>query len=252
MTKLFLSIVTVTRNNLSGLEKTKDSISQQNFTDFEWIIIDGNSNDGTKDFLPTCHAFSISEPDQGLYDAMNKGITRANGQYLLFLNAGDIFASQNTLNSLFEQAQSDSDFIYGDALEMHEGKDIYKYARPHELAMKGMFTHHQAMIYNRDTLASLRYDLKYKIAADYDFTLRFLEKAKAIQYIPIPLCLFESGGISERNALKGRWEQVKIRHALKQNLWDNLITFSTQSIVYRLRRLSPKIYWHFKRFSLRA
>jgi putative colanic acid biosynthesis glycosyltransferase len=157
MTNTFLSIITVTLNNCDGLKKTAQSITYQTFKDFEWIIIDGNSTDGTKKFLKNCEANIISETDDGLYDAMNKGMKRAKGQYLLFLNAGDIFASASTLDNIYNQANDDTDFIYGDALEIYHGRDIYKHARPHEFALSGMFTHHQSMLYRRAAIENLRY-----------------------------------------------------------------------------------------------
>lgn len=252
MTNPFVSIVTVTLNNLSGLQKTATSITSQTFKDFEWIIIDGVSTDGTNEFLKACDAQIISEPDNGLYDAMNKGIDKATGEYLLFLNAGDIFASNTTLDNIYNQANDDTDFIYGDALEIYHGRDIYKHARPHEFALSGMFTHHQSMLYRRATIENLRYNLGYKIAADYDFTLRFLNNVKTIQHIPLPFCLFESGGLSERNAFKGRIEQFRIRKNSGQNFFDNLKVFLNQTMVYSIRCLSPKTYWFLKRFSLRA
>ncbi|MEM9470254.1 MAG: glycosyltransferase, partial [Pseudomonadota bacterium] len=96
----YFSIITVTKNNFEGLKQTAFSIDAQRheeWSDFEWIVIDGNSEDGTQDFLKKTKALWFSQPDHGLYDAMNKGLDRANGIYVLFMNAGDIFADNNTL-----------------------------------------------------------------------------------------------------------------------------------------------------------
>ena len=95
-----LSIVTVTRNNLEGLKKTYDSIANQTTQAFEWVVIDGDSTDGTPEFVKSVSRqpdIYIHEKDSGIYNAMNKGIKIARGDYLLFMNAGDIFASNNTL-----------------------------------------------------------------------------------------------------------------------------------------------------------
>ena len=253
MTSPLFSIVTITLNNIDGLEKTHKSINAQTFKDYEWIVIDGASTDGTIDFLEQSNTTYISEADDGLYDAMNKGIKRATGTYIVFMNAGDCFASTNTLETIAEHAKNTNpDFIYGDALEILDGTEIYKHARPDYMMLSGMITHHQSMIYKRDEIDDLEYDLKYKIAADYDFTLRFLENAKNTIHIPAPLCVFESGGISETCALKGRIEQFKIRRNLKVSLIDNLKTFITQTLVYILRKISPRIYWWLKQFSIKA
>ncbi len=249
MTKPLFSIVTITLNNCDGLIKTHHSIASQSFEDFEWIIMDGASSDKTISYLKQHNVPYLSEPDGGLYDAMNKGLERANGRYIVFMNAGDVFASKETLRNVADTIDQDSpDFIYGDALEILNGEEIYKKARYYPQIDRGMITHHQAMYYKNDALNGLTYDLKYKIAADYDFTLRFMKSCKNIAPVPAPLCLFESGGVSEQNALKGRVEQFKIRHALHYSLWENCKTFILQTLAYFLRKISPKLYWRFKGF----
>lgn len=185
------SIITITKDNPNGFAVTEESVKSQRFTDYEWIIIDG-----------------AVEPDRGIYDAMNKGIERAQGDYLIFMNAGDCFASDLTLQII--AAAGDADFIYGDAWD----GGYLKPARSHARLHRGLFTHHQAMVYRRAVLDDLRYDETYPIAADYKFTAQFLQKAQSILYIPQPLCIFETGGISQYRARQGRTEQRKIRREL--------------------------------------
>ena len=93
------SIITVTRNDIDGLSRTAQSIATQTYKDFEWIIIDGDSQDGTKNYLNAQEMTRkwVSEPDQGLYDAMNKGLDIAQNHYVVFMNSGDYFAHLNTL-----------------------------------------------------------------------------------------------------------------------------------------------------------
>ena len=198
------SVITITFNNRDGLRKTAASVQSQIYKDIEWIIIDGHSNDGTQnDFTNFSSAKIISEPDQGIYDAMNKGINLATGDYLIFMNAGDVFADENVLIEISKQCISQHDFIYGDSHEDHH----FKPTRDHSKINWGMPTHHQAMLYSRRALADMRYDLSYKIAADYDLTLRFLKIARNILYVPIPICIFEVGGVSQTNVKRGRDEQ---------------------------------------------
>ncbi|HRC25885.1 MAG TPA: glycosyltransferase, partial [Alphaproteobacteria bacterium] len=176
----FFSLVTVTRNNRSGLQKTASSIDAQMDRNFEWIVIDGASSDGTGLFLETlaaarAPAFAVrflSEPDRGIYDAMNKGLVRARGAYLLFLNAGDRLAGPDVLKTIRAAAQGASyDIVYGDAWEDREGLDpVLKPARTHRQIARGLFTHHQAIFYRRHALQELSYDLRYLVAADYDLT----------------------------------------------------------------------------------
>ncbi len=248
------TIITVTLNNLQGLEKTAKSIEKQIFTDFEWIVIDGKSTDGSVDYLRNKRSASrsnqypftfISDKDDGIYDAMNTGISMSKGNYLLFLNAGDELASHKTLELIQPQAKKKPDFIYGDSIEPIKNHPIYKEAKPYKDAQWGMFTHHQAMLYRRHTIRDnkLHYSLRYEIASDYDFTLRFLQKSKKSIYIKQPICIFEQGGISQQNAYQGRKEQYIIRENLgitsqPKNLWILI----AQSIAWQIKRLSPTIY----------
>ena len=236
------SIITVTKDNLVGLKKTHTSVQSQTYTDYEWIVIDGGSKDGTRTFLKTTQADWISEPDEGLYDAMNKGIDKAKGEYIIFMNAGDQFADSKVLNEL---SQYDADFIYGDALEGESRH--YKKAKSHTNMACGMFTHHQAMVYNRRALGATRYDLQYTVAADYDLTVRVLKNLRNVVYAPNPLCIFETGGLSQQQALQGRKEQFNVR----QNLnivppWQNHLIYWGQACAWTLRRFAPVLYWHLR------
>lgn len=258
------SIITITLNNFEGLQKTYRSIDKQTFTDYEWIVIDGKSTDETVDFLrqrrtatradKTPFTFT-SEPDDGIYDAMNKGIGQASGHYLIFLNAGDELANKDTLNILYPHTKKKPNFIYGDALEPQENnkKPIYKAARRYKYLAWGMITHHQAMLYRRHTIRDFKlyYSLRYSIASDYDFTARFLLKAKKIIYINKPICIFEQGGISQQQAALGRKEQYIIREALDmipqpKNLW----ILSVQTASWHLKNASPALYRGLKSLTL--
>ena len=242
----FFSIITVTLDNRAGLARTMQSVQAQSCRDYEWIVIDGGSEDGSVEMLENSAARWISERDGGIYDAMNKGLERARGRYVMFLNAGDTLAHDQTLETIkvMNQGQSSPpDFIYGDALEAQH----YKRARAHEKLAAGMFTHHQAMFYRRSTLGALRYDTGYKIAADYDFTCRFLALANRVLYAPLPICVFEQGGVSQRQARLGRREQVFIRKGLGLlPLPGNVALYVAQSAVWSLRAIMPGVYWRLK------
>lgn len=243
-----ISIITITWNNLNGLKKTAKSVQAQTCRDFEWIIIDGGSDDGTKDYLPTLSATALSEPDRGIYDAMNKGIERAQGDYLLFLNAGDELADPQVLQHLYNDLHKENfpDFVYGPALEGRNNHDpVTKSARGIKFLFWGMPTHHQAMLYKRETLGKIRYNLSYKIAADYELTCRFLKNAKTVHMTQYPICLFEPGGISQQAVKQGRTEQFDIRQNLNiaPPLWNQLI-YTLQAAVMELRRALPGLYWY--------
>ena len=239
-TPLF-SIITITFNNRKGLSATAKSVLAQTHQDFEWMIIDGASTDHTQDdFIHYARAHIISEKDSGIYDAMNKGIDHATGEYVIFMNAGDAFADEHVLENITPHTLQQPDFIYGDSLE--EGH--LKAARHHSKIIWGMPTHHQAMFYNRRTLADRRYDLSYKIAADYDLTLRFLKTAQSIIYVPIPICIFETGGASQINVKLGRDEQFqsRLKHQNCSFIKNQAIRLG-QIIRYEIRKRFPKLYW---------
>lgn len=244
--KPLFSLISVTKNNLSGLQKTYKSIQKQYLIDFEWLIIDGNSTDGTPEWIKNHAPNGISEPDNGIYDAMNKGIERAGGQYLLFLNAGDALAEENTLQKLAATIEKSGapDFIYGDSYEDIAGaKPFYKTARSHSSIARGMFTHHQAMLYNADAIGGLRYDLRYKLAADYDFTARFLSKINVAHKCPFPICIFESGGVSQTHAADSRAEEAQIREDLKLGSpLTNKLTLLRQRAALTVRQRFPSLY----------
>ena len=238
------TIITMTLNNLDGLIRTAHSIRAQKPCHYEWIVIDGGSEDGTASYLQSKDIMHISEPDQGIYDAMNKGIERASGEYLLFLNAGDTLAADDVLKAIEEQTQrTKPDFIYGDAIEGGQ----YKPARSHKQIDWGLFTHHQAMFYKRETLADLRYNTNYKIAADYALTRQFLSRAADVYHHPHAVCVFEPGGVSQQNAAQGRNEQFQIRKEQGVRVVKNTLIYIGQMFIWMVRGTCPGLYWWLKR-----
>lgn len=243
---MIFSVITVTRNNLDGLKRTAQSLQAQSWQDYEWVVIDGASTDGTPAYLSALNDSRlsyISEPDNGIYEAMNKGTVKAQGDYLLFMNAGDTLANETILSRMATLTITQPDFIYGDSQE----NGFYKKARSHNHIHYGMFTHHQAMLYRRNTWNDLRYDTNYKIAADYDATLRFLQRAAQAAYVPFAVCDFEPGGISQRDVKTGRKEQFLSRRRNKVlSLPMNVSIYLAQMLAYQLRRHMPGLYWALK------
>lgn len=246
--KIPISIITITLNNHEGLKNTHESLIDQTFQNYEWIVIDGESTDGTVKYLETTNAVWISEKDAGIYDAMNKGIERANGEYLLFLNSGDYLSDPGILQIIRDVIREENpDFIYGDSFELIRDAKQYKKARPYTKMDEGMITHHQAMLYKKSLFKDLKYNTDYKIAADYDLTLKVFQEADTIYYLTDPICIFVGGGISQKQVMQGRIEQLKIRHNRGIPIHKNIATFLLQSGAYFLRRFFPHIYWHLKR-----
>lgn len=215
------SVITITKNNAIGFARTEKSLKAQTFTDYEWVVIDGDV-----------------EPDNGIYDAMNKGLARATGDYVMFMNAGDCVASSDILAIIAQHCPAD--FIYGDAFE----GGYRKPARSHTRIHHGMFTHHQAMVYRRDMIADMRYDEAYPIAADYKFTLKYLGRCKNIIHIPQVICEFEVGGISQSRSKQGRIEQSHIRRECGiEDAWTIRLR---QIFAQWIRTLSPPLYGYIR------
>ncbi len=244
---MLFSIVTVAFNNLEGLRRTGVSVAEQTCRDHEWIVIDGGSADGTKDYLEKSAARWVSEPDKGIYDAMNKGLAMAQGDYMIFMNAGDEFAAADVLSvaaAAIKENNHAPDFVYGDARE----GGFYKQARSYQRSRLGMFTHHQAMFYRRMAASGLCYDERYKIAADYKFTRQVLARSDVVLYLPQAICIFEQGGVSQTQAVQGRNEQFRIR--LEEGGWSALASgpvYLAQAFLWNFRHLHPRLYWRLKR-----
>jgi putative colanic acid biosynthesis glycosyltransferase len=212
------SVVTIGLNDSAGFGETRASVDAQLFPDFEWLVLDGGSTDGTLECLRSLDRPNFrweSEPDAGIYDAMNKGLQRAVGQYIIFMNSGDRFAGKNVLtriDALISQDGQGSDLVFGDAFEeTANGRLLLKNARSASAIKYGMFTHHQAMLYARSAVAELRYDCRFVIAADYHFTCRVLARGGRSLRANFPICINKRAGLSEKHAEIGRRENVTIQ-----------------------------------------
>jgi glycosyltransferase involved in cell wall biosynthesis len=173
-----LSIITINYNDLEGLKNTVDSVINQDWKDYEHIIIDGGSTDGSCEYIKNnaqCFSYSVSEPDKGIYNAMNKGIIKANGEYLLMLNAGDVLHNDKVLSNVFEKANYTQDIIYGDVDRESKGvvftESIFPDALTFGFLKDGMISH-QAVFFKRrlHEIVGL-YDETLKYGADWNFII---------------------------------------------------------------------------------
>jgi len=200
-----LSIITVNLNNKDGLQKTIDSVISQTFKDFEWIVIDGGSVDGSKELIEKYSdqiSYWVSEPDKGIYNAMNKGIKQAKGEYVLFLNSGDYLFSTDVLQKIFSFNNS-SDIIYGYVAREIDGTvqnltgflskddisliDLYYQTIPHQ----GSFF--KTSLFERFGL----YNENLKIVADREFYIKTIIYGNiSVKFLPITVSYFDDGGIS--------------------------------------------------------
>jgi len=177
----------------------------------------------------------------------------ASGQYVIFLNSGDQLASKFVIADLAKiLLELNPDFLYGDSLEMSDGVYLLKKARSYKKAWYNMFTHHQSMLYRRDLVADLRFNLNFRQAADYDLTLRFLSLSKKIHYLPEPICIFERGGVSGKNIQQSIKDLFTIRvKTMGFNPLLSSLILMPGLLVFLFRKAAPKIYdlIRFRRFS---
>lgn len=221
-----VSIITITYNPGELFDRTVNSILNQRCTDFEYVVIDGQSNDKTIDkmglYVPAFSAKGvpvhwISEPDKGIYDAMNKGLRLASGDYVWFMNAGDIVASQETLNDIIHSISSDKigpDFIYGETLIVDSTGAVMGERRlraPKKLTWKsfrmGMLVCHQSMLVKRNLAPE--FNLNYHYSGDFDWAIRCLRKATNVHNTGLILSHFLDGGVSKKKmktSLKERFQ----------------------------------------------
>jgi len=194
-----ISIITINYNNASGLEKTINSVICQSFKDFEFIVIDGASTDDGLDIIES-HKDSISiiisEKDSGIYNAMNKGIKEANGEYLLFLNSGDALTNPRALEDFIGHKNFTGDIIYGD-YQFENGQKIYPDNLPPEYFMKTSLPH-QSTFFKKTVFETMGlYDESYKMGADRAFFIKcFKNKSLKFNHIEYFLTLFDLSGMS--------------------------------------------------------
>jgi glycosyltransferase involved in cell wall biosynthesis len=245
----FISIITVVFNAAALLEKTIQGISAQTNKNFEYLVIDGGSKDGTIDIIrkyPNVITKWTSEPDNGLYDAMNKGLKMASGEFVWFINAGDQPYSENTVESLSEiYKKNGADILYGGTMVIDDlGNEIglRRQKLPENLTWKslkhGMVVSHQSILVKSD-IAPL-YNLKYKCSADIDWVIASLKSASRITNTHLVLSRFLDGGRSKStigSSLKERFIIMLHYYGMVTTIWQHIpIAFRFFLFLFRNRR----------------
>lgn len=216
-----LSIITINFNNEKGLKKTLDSVSCQTWCDFEHIIVDGASSDGSVQSISNyCEQVAnrypvlwISEPDKGIYNAMNKGIRMAKGDYCLFLNSGDYLANKDTLQQVFSDFPFGKDIVYGHQWNEVDGRfqeevciDVAYITFD---TLRNAHIPHQSTFIRREALNALGgYSEEYRIISDWAFVMKGLFKLDyTIARIPQYVSVYDTTGISSTAEKAPQWQQ---------------------------------------------
>ncbi len=227
-----LSVITIVYNNLKDIERTMLSVLNQTYSNIEYIIIDGASTDGTKEIIENYRsrvAHFISEQDKGIYDAMNKGLAMASGDYVLFMNSGDEIYAPETVAEVFAAAPS-GDIYYGETEMFDENWNSLgqrRHRAPEHFDWHsfkfGMNISHQA-IYIKRSLTE-EFDLRYKYSSDIDWILKAAKKSSNIVNTHMYVAKYLVGGISKKKhwaSLKERFKILSHYYGLIPNVINHL------------------------------
>ncbi len=248
-----VSIVTVCFNAKYDLEKTVESVINQDFRDFEYVIIDGGSTDGTFELLNNleyrfkCKSIKfkyVSEVDKGTYDAMNKSLNFINGVWVNYLNAGDVFASNSTLSDFWKcSIKEDISVCYGNTIEEYAfGQGLIQYDEEYHKNAVMPFCHQSAFV-RKEIMRRYKFDIRYKIIADHDLFYRLRKDGLKFIHIPIIVSVYNAQyGLSATNPLLLNLELLKVYHVDKKWYYFFVLvyTYIRQGLVQPLKRYMPR------------
>lgn len=232
-----LSIITINFNDFKGLQKTIESVINQTYLDYEFIIIDGGSSDDSKSIIEKYQSkitYWVSEKDNGIYNAMNKGILKAHGEYCLFLNSGDYLFNATVLENVFSN-KSDADIIYGN-MQIDWGNDNLKIGKmPQKITFEHIYLDtlwHPVSFIKRNLFEKYgMYNELYKIVADYDFFFKVIVMhSVSMQHVDLVISSYNINGLSSlpENKILEKNERQKVKQSY---LPASIIEFADQKCV---------------------
>ena len=240
---MIVTIITVCRNHAKELERTIRSVESQTWQEKEYLVIDGASTDDTLNVIKA-HEASItrwvSEPDQGIYDAMNKGVKMAQGEWVIFMNAGDTFASDDTLQRVFSPFTShssllqDADVIYGDVIK----EELVKKAEAPRNAHR-MFYCHQSAFVKTNCLREFPFDIKHRMSADFKQVKQLYLSGKRFRQLDFPVANFDTQGVSNKNRSAGLYDNIQVIRET-DDLWGQMRLLPRLWITYLICKIRGK------------
>ena len=233
-----ISVVTICYNCVNEIERTILSVINQNYSNIEYIVIDGGSNDGTVNVIEKylSHiAVFVSESDKGIYDAMNKGIDKATGEWICFINSGDLFCDNMVLSEFFA-INYDADVLYGDVIiDYSQYGRILKTFNLLKDENIPLDICHQSTFIRTKILKKYMYDISFKIYADINAFYLMWQDGYKYQYIPKAIAVFEGlEGISSTHLLKGWCESMRVRNYKWYNsilYWEMLVKVLIKKLI---------------------
>lgn len=239
--KPLVSIITVVYNGEEYLEETMQSVLNQSYENVEYIIIDGGSTDGTVEIIKKYEckiSYWVSEQDAGIYDAMNKGIDLANGDWISFMNAGDVFYTKDTVSDSFKVSVEDVDLIYGDVEVLYPTFSRFQKAGSLQKLWTGMKFSHQAMFTKTSLLKKLKFNTIYKVTADFDFIYYLWSNNYKFKYLNLVISTVDSGGLSDLSRIIVYKEYLKI---VGENKFKFKLFFHKQILFEHFKKLIKKL-----------
>jgi glycosyltransferase involved in cell wall biosynthesis len=239
-----ISVVTVNLNNRAGLQRTVESVLNQVVQPFEFIIIDGGSNDGSEELLEEYSArltYSVSEKDSGIYNGMNKGLSKATGDYLLFLNSGDNLYDHSVLGQV-SPLLGDHDVVSGDIM-MHFENELHHIHSDDYINLplfRRLSLYHQATFIRKTLFDTYgHYDESFRIVGDFEFFMRvLLRNSCTYKHIPVIICVYHTDGISNNKSYLELINQERER-AWRRNFSTTVLNAIDE--LYAIRK--SKFYW---------
>ena len=209
-----ISVVTVTYNSVEVVLDTLASVINQTYPNVEYIVIDGSSSDGTQEVVCTYLnklAYYVSESDNGPYDAMNKGIDVATGDWIIFINSGDYFVDDNIISKVFDRAIGQNiDFVYGDYIWKGVKHEKRIASRPLNGMWQRISFSHQSLFSRTKLMKEKKFDLRYKIASDYNFYFSCYMEGCRFLKVDMPISIFRAGGLSDINFFRRTYERWRV------------------------------------------
>lgn len=238
-----ISVITVCYNSVDTIEKTILSVLNQTYIDIEYIVIDGGSMDGTVDIIKKYNdniSYWVSEPDKGIYDAMNKGIAVATGDYINFMNSGDKFFNDKTIESIFTKIYHDEDVIYGETLKISDYCSYIEQCMPLEKMRHILPFGHQATFVKTTTIRDNLFDLHYKSASDYNQFFQIWKKGGKFIYVPQIVAIFDArDGFSALNIPIVLKEIAEINGTIREEKWHT--KYKKLIFVWKIKKWIKKL-----------
>lgn len=230
--KPLISIITVCYNAAGTIAATLDSVRAQTWRPLESVVVDGGSRDGTQNLVARYADITgmvVSEPDEGIYDAMNKGIDLARGEIIHFLNADDSFVDEGVVEAAVRifMADPEVDLVFGDAIyRTTDGAFLRRYSRVNARNLIYGDLCHQVVFARKRVFERFgRFNLEYRINADFDWMLRVFREGTKTQYMNRPIANFSFGGLCTNNPERMRVERARVRKAYIHPAWYALSNF---------------------------